>query len=219
MTRKSELDLTTLHPYLLSHSLREDALLQALREETGKLEMARMQIAPEQGQFMALLVRLIRARKILEIGTFTGYSSICLARALEPGGQLTCCDNSEEWTQIARRYWHEAGLEDRINLALAPALETLNQLVRESAGSFDLCFIDADKTSYLDYYERALTLLRPGGLILVDNVLWGGRVADANTTDPDTVALRAFNRFLAQDKRIEISMLPIADGLTLALKR
>lgn len=220
MTNKS-LQLTDcIHQYLLNVSLRETPLQRRLREETATLPMAQMQIAPEQGQFMGLLARLIDARKTLEVGVFTGYSALAVALALPPDGRVVACDVSEAWTAIARRYWREAGVAERIDLRLAPALETLDQLLAQGeAGSFDLAFIDADKTNYLNYYERTLQLIRPGGLVLIDNVLWSGRVADAAAADADTLAIRALNERLRDDQRIWLSMLPIADGLTLALKK
>ena len=179
-----------------------------------------MQIAPEQGQYMALLARLIGARQVIEIGVFTGYSALCVAQALPQDGRLLACDISEEWTDIARRYWAEAGVARRIELVLAPAMDTLQaRLAAGEAGYYDMAFIDADKTAYTDYYEACLRLLRPGGLILVDNVLWSGRVADQGDQDADTLALRAFNKRLLDDERIDLSMLPVADGLTLARKR
>lgn len=206
-----------IYRYLLDFSLREGDIARRLREETAALPQARMQIAPEQGQFMRLLARLMGARRAIEIGVFTGYSGLCLAEALPPDGRLVACDLSAEWTAIARRYWAEAGVDGRIELRLAPALETLDALLEAGeAGRFDLAFIDADKSAYLDYYERCLELLRPGGLLLVDNVLWSGRVADPADEDEDTRALRAFNARVAKDPRVEIAMLPIADGLTLA---
>jgi caffeoyl-CoA O-methyltransferase len=210
----------TLYSYLLEVSLRDDPLRQQLREETARDEMARMQIAPEQGQFMALLVQLTGARKALEIGVYTGYSALCVASALPVDGRLVACDINATWTATAQRYWKEAGLDDRIELRLAPALETLDALIADGeAGSFDFAFIDADKENYSDYYERSLTLLRPGGLIAVDNTLWSGRVADPANQDADTRAIRTFNAALHQDTRIDISLVPIADGLTLAMKR
>lgn len=209
-----------LREYLLSVSLREPELLRRLREETAKLPMSRMQISPEQGQFMQLLVQLLRARKTLEVGVSTGYSSLAVALALPADGRLIACDVSEEYTAIARRYWAEAGVADRIALHLAPATETLARLIREGEeGTFDFAFIDADKANYDAYYEGALRLLRPGGLIAIDNVLWSGRVADPSVTDEDTVALRNLNRKLHMDGRVSLSMLPLADGLTLALKK
>ncbi len=220
MSNTSTLDLKRLYPYLLEHSVREDDLLRRLRDETAQDAMARMQIAPEQGQFMALLVQLIGARRIIEIGTFTGYSSICMARALPENGQLLCCDIDAYWTGIARRYWQEAGVDKRIQLHLAPALDTLQSLLREQEqGQFDLAFIDADKENYDAYYEHCLQLIRPNGLIIFDNTLWSGRVADAAVQDADTQALRALNTKLKGDERVDISLLPMADGITLARKR
>lgn len=210
-----------LHDYLLEVSLREPDLLRRLREETGRLEMARMQISPEQGQLMGLLLQLLGARRTLEIGVFTGYSTLVTALALPEDGRVVACDISEEWTAIARRYWAEAGVADRIELELAPAVETLEALRSRpdpDAGRFDFAFIDADKESYAAYYEHALALLRTGGLIAVDNTLWGGRVADPADTAVSTEAIRAFNRTLRDDPRIDLSLVPIGDGLTLARK-
>ncbi len=210
----------TLHDYLLDRSLREPPLLGRLREETGAMEQASMQIAPEQGQLLALLVELLGARRALEVGTFTGYSSLVVALALPEEGRLVACDVSEEWTAVARRYWEEAGVAHKIDLRLAPAVQTLDELLRAGEeGSFDFAFIDADKRSYRAYYERALRLLRPGGLVAVDNTLWSGRVADPEVVDDDTVALRAFNAELHEDERVTLSLVPIGDGLTLARKR
>ena len=209
-----------LYDYLLKVSLREPPLLADLRAETAKLPMAGMQISPEQGQFMALLAELIGARRAIEVGTFTGYSSLCVAQVLPPDGKLIACDISAEFTSMARRYWAKAGLADRIELRLAPALDTLKSLLAGGgAGGFDFAFIDADKTQYGAYYEAILKLLRPGGLMTIDNVLWSGAVADGRKRDADTVALRALNEKLKTDKRISLSMLPIGDGLTLARKR
>ncbi len=209
-----------LYDYLLSVSLREPDILRQLREETASYPMARMQISPEQGQFMALLVQLLGATKTLEVGVFTGYSSLCVALALPPNGKIVACDVSEEYTAIARRYWQAAGVADKIDLRLAPALETLDELLAAGqAESFDFAFIDADKGNYEGYYERALQLIRPGGLIAIDNVLWSGRVADPQEQGNNTQALRALNEKLHDDERITLSMVPIADGLTLALKR
>lgn len=220
MSNTSTLDLQALYPYLLANSVREDSLLQQLQDETARDPLARMQIAPEQGQFMELIARLIGARRIIEIGTFTGYSSICLARALPDDGQLLCCDIDEHWTGIAQRYWEEAGLSHRIHLRLAPALDTLDALLRDGQHkSFDLVFIDADKENYDAYYEHSLQLLRHGGLIIFDNMLWSGRVADESVQDIDTAALRALNLKLKGDQRVDISLLPMADGITLARKR
>jgi len=208
-----------LYDHVLSTYLRDDDLLRRLREETARLKAGRMQIAPDQGQFMAMLVRMLRARRALEIGVFTGYSSLCVARALGEGGELVACDVNEEWTAIARRYWAEAGVADRIDLRLAPATQTLDRLIAEGrSGSFDFAFIDADKQNYDAYYERCLTLIRPGGLITVDNVLWGGSVIDPADVSEDTVAIRALNAKIGKDHRVEAVLLSIGDGLTLALK-
>ncbi|RYU57754.1 SAM-dependent methyltransferase [Methylolobus aquaticus] len=208
-----------LYQYLLTNSVRESPLLAELREETSALPGAGMQITPEQGQFMALLVRLTGTRRIIEIGVFTGYSSLAMALALPEGGQLVACDINPDWTAIAQGYWTRAGVADRIELRLGPALQTLDSLLASGeAGHFDLAFIDADKTAYDGYYERCLELLRPGGLILIDNVLWGGRVADATHSDPDTIAIRALNAKIRDDQRVSCSLVPIADGLMLALK-
>ncbi len=209
-----------LYDYLLSVSLREPDILQQLREETADLPNAMMQIAPEQGQFMALLVQLLGATKTLEVGVFTGYSSLCVALALPPNGKIVACDVSEEYTAVARRYWEAAGVAEKIELQLAPALETLDKLLESGqAETFDFAFIDADKGNYYGYYERSLQLIRPGGLIAIDNVLWSGRVADPQERDGSTKAIRAFNEKLHQDERVTLSLVPIADGLTLALKR
>lgn len=219
MTRKTLTLTPELYDYLLAVSLREPRLLRRLREETSALKMANMQISPEQGQFMALLVELMGARNIIEIGTFTGYSALCMALAMPDDGRLICCDISDEWTAIARRFWQEAGIEDRIRLRLAPAQATLQQLIEQGeTGRFDLVFIDADKENYLVYYELCLQLLRPGGLLLADNTLWGGTVADPADTSVDTEAIRRFNETLYQDDRISLSLLPVGDGLTLARK-
>lgn len=209
-----------LYRYLCEYSLRESELLARLRAETARDSMARMQIAPEQGQFMQLLVKLLGARRCLEVGVYTGYSSLCTALALPADGYLLACDVSEEWTAVARRYWQEAGVAQRIELKLAPALETLGaELAAGRQTSYDFAFIDADKTNYAAYYEICLALLRPGGLIVVDNVLWSGRVADPAVQDTDTRALRAFNAILRADPRVDLSLVPIADGLSLARKK
>ncbi|MCS6916006.1 MAG: class I SAM-dependent methyltransferase [Myxococcales bacterium] len=208
----------SLYAYLLDHCSPRDPLLDELAAETSALgEVSAMQIAPEQGALLTLLARLMGATRALEIGTFTGYSSLCIARGLREGGQLLTCDVSAEWTAMARRYWQRAGLADRIELRLGPALETLAALPMEPV--FDLAFIDADKISYPAYYEAVLPRLRPGGLLLVDNVLWSGRVATQDATDPATQALRHTNARIAADPRVEAVMLPIADGLTLARRR
>ena len=208
-----------LYDYILEVSLREDPLLAELRAETNRMPEAAMQISPDQGQFMGLLARLIGAKRVIEIGTFTGYSALCFAQALPDDGQVVCCDVSEDFTAIARRYWQRAGLSKKIELRLAPADETIDALLSEgAASSFDLAFIDADKENYERYFEGCLALLRPGGVILVDNVLWGGSVIDPAVDDADTKAIRALNRKLARHSEIELSLLPIGDGLTLARK-
>jgi predicted O-methyltransferase YrrM len=209
-----------LHDYILRQTLREPALLAELRQETSRLPLAVMQISPEQGQFMALLVELIGARRALEIGTFTGYSALCVALALPADGRLTACDVSEEYTAVARRYWARAGVADKIDLRLAPAVETLDALLASGgAGSYDFAFIDADKSSYDTYYERSLALLRPGGLVVVDNVLWGGDVADPTKKDSDTATIRALNAKIRDDARVSMSLIPVGDGLLLARKK
>ena len=194
--------------------------MRRLREETASMEEANMQIGPEQGQFMTLLVELMGARNALEVGTFTGYSALAVALGLPDGGCLVACDVSEEWTAIGRRYWEEVGVAHKIDLRLAPALETLDGLLAEGrAGTFDFAFIDADKEGYDAYYERALKLMRTGGLIVLDNTLWEGKVADPAVTDGDTEAIRILNRKLVGDERVTLSLLPVGDGLTLARKR
>jgi predicted O-methyltransferase YrrM len=220
MTKRSIGLSAKLHDYVLSVSLREPEILRQLREETATLPMAGMQVAPDQGQFMALLVRLTGAKTYLEVGTFTGYSALAVALALPPDGRVLACDINPETTAVGQRYWTTAGVAAKIELRLAPALETLDKLLAQGqAGRFDLAFIDADKENYDGYYERALRLVRPGGLILLDNVLWSGAVADPKKTDVDTLALRALNQKLQSDERIDLSLLPLADGLTLARKR
>jgi caffeoyl-CoA O-methyltransferase len=206
--------------YIARVTLREPDILRRLREETSSHPYASMQISAEQGQFMALLIHLLSARRTLEIGVFTGYSALAVAMALPDDGRVIACDISEEWTSIARRYWHEAGVERKIDLRLGPALKTLDDLIAQGQGGrFDFAFIDADKENYANYYERALVLLRPGGLIAVDNVLWDRKVIDTTVNDADTRAIRAFNESLHHDERIWLSMLPIRDGLTLACKK
>lgn len=210
----------SLYEYLQSVSLREPEILAQLRQETAQHPSSRMQITPEQGQFMALLVQLMGAKKTLDIGVFTGYSSLVVALALPPEGKVVACDLSEEYTAIARRYWQQAGVADKVELHIAPALDTLDRLIAAGeAGTFDFAFIDADKNNYANYYERSLQLLRPGGLIAIDNVLQSGRVAAPQEQDKITNSMRAFNQKLHQDPRITMSLVPIADGLTLALKR
>lgn len=210
-----------LFDYIRSVSLRQPEILARLREETQRFPRASMLLTPEQGQFLGLLVELMGVRRIIEVGTFTGYSALWMALALPENGRLVCCDIDLESAAVARRYWAEAGVAGRIDLRLAPALETLDSLIADGGTStFDLVFIDADKANYLAYYERALTLLRPGGLVAIDNVLWGGEVADQTITDDETVAvLRGFNASLHADSRISLSLVPIGDGLTLARKR
>ncbi len=208
-----------LYDYVVAHGHNGDALLQELAAETarklGRISM--MQIAPEQGTLMNLLARAIGARFAVEVGTFTGYSAICVARALPPGGRLLCCDVSEEWTSIARRYWERAGVADRITLKIAPAIETLQAL--PMGDPIDFAFIDADKTNYRAYYEEVLKRMRAGGLILIDNVLWSGAVIDPKIQTEDTRAIRALNDFLATDDRVDMVMLPVSDGLTICRKR
>lgn len=209
-----------LYDYLLSISLREPDILAQLRAETARHPMGQMQIAPEQGQLMSLLVKLMGVKKALEVGVFTGYSTLAVAIALPKDGKLVACDVSEDYTAIARRYWERAGVSDRIQLHIAPASETLDRLIGAGeANTFDFAFIDADKSSYNQYYEQCLTLVRPGGSIAIDNVLWSGRVADPQVQDKRTSSLRQFNEKLYHDSRIDLSIIPIADGLTLARKR
>jgi predicted O-methyltransferase YrrM len=220
MSNRSIVLTDPLYDYMNAVSLRESPCLLALREETAAMSQHRMQISPEQGQFMALLVRLTGARRCLEVGVFTGYSSLATALALPEDGRIVACDISEEWTAVARRHWRAAGVEHKVDLRIAPADVTLEALLADGEeGGFDFAFIDADKGGYLGYYERLLRLLRPGGLLLVDNTLWSGRVADPGVTDADTVALRQFNEYLCRDSRIDLSLLPVGDGLTLARKR
>lgn len=209
-----------LSAYLQQVSLRDSELLARLRSETSAMPMAGMQISVEQGQFMQLLVKALGIRRAIEIGVYTGYSSLCVALAMPDDGRIIACDINEEWTSIARRFWEEAGVAHKIQLRLAPAEETLDvMLENELKDSFDFAFIDADKTNYKNYYERALALVRPGGLIAIDNTLWGGSVIDENDKTDDTVAIREFNAAVHADERVDISLLPIGDGLTLALKR
>ena len=211
---------THIYDYILANSLRDRDELKRLRQETRAMPMGGMQISPDQGQFMGLLVELIGAKRIVEVGTFTGYSSIAMALALPADGRLIACDVSDEFTSIARRYWQEAGVADKIELRLGPAVATLDEMLAAGeAGCFDMAFIDADKENYDAYYERCLQLLRPGGLILIDNVLWGGRPADDNEQTESTVAIRALNAKIHADERVTASLLSIGDGLTLARKR
>lgn len=206
--------------YVDANWLRDTAILADLRAETGAMENAGMQIGPDQGQLMAMLVRLMGAKKCLEVGVFTGYSSLSVALALPADGQIVACDISEEFTVTARRYWERAGVANKIELRIGPALDTLEQLKSEGhAGTFDFAFIDADKPNYRGYYEQCLDLLRPGGLITLDNVLWSGKVADLSDQEPNTVALRELNAFLHADERIDLCLIPIGDGVTMARKR
>lgn len=208
------------YDYLLDISLRDTPVQKALRDETDNLEWARMQISPDQAQFMALLVRLINARKAIEVGTFTGYSALSVAQAMPDDGVVVACDISEEWTSIGRRFWQQAGVAHKIELHVAPAAETLSSLIEDGqSGTYDFAFIDADKVNQLTYYELCMQLIHPGGLIAVDNVLWGGDVADPANHNEDTEAIRTFNQFIYQDVRVDISLVPIGDGLTLARKK
>jgi predicted O-methyltransferase YrrM len=220
MASKTHFISKTVRRYVAEHSMRPDALLEELHTVTEREPMGRMQIGPEQGAFLTLLVKLLGARRAIEIGTFTGYSAICIARAMGPDGRLLACDLSEEWTATAREFWRSAGLAGRIELRLAPALATLDGLLGDgAAGSFDFAFIDADKENYDAYFERCLKLIRPAGLIVFDNVLWSGAVADTKDQAASTVALRALNDKLVGDTRVDVSMVPIGDGMTLALKK
>ena len=208
-----------LQRYVAAHGSRETAVQRRLRAETLKQPMAQMQIGPEQGALMQLLVRMLGARRCIEIGTFTGYSALAVAMALPANGKIVCCDISEEWTSIARRYWKLAKVERKIELRLAPALRTLDDLLRKEKGKYDFAFIDADKANYQNYFERCLKLLRSGGLIAIDNTLWSGRVLDRKSAEKDTRAIQAFNRCLQRDRRVDVALLTVGDGLTLALKR
>ncbi len=220
MSRKTiEID-DDLYDYLLRISLREPGIMRRLREETATLPRAEMQIAPEQAQLLGLLIELTGARRCLEIGTFTGYSTLAVAAALPADGTVVACDVSDEWTQIARRYWQKAGVVEKIDLRLAPAADTLQALIAGGeAGTFDFALIDADKENYGRYYELCLELLRAGGLVAIDNVLWQGRVIDRSVSDDDTNAIREFNSALHVDSRVSLSLVPIGDGMTLARKR
>lgn len=209
-----------LYAYLMQVGTREPDVMRRLREETVGMPGAGMQISPEQAQFMALMAELMGVRRAIEVGTFTGYSALAVARALPADGLLVACDVNERTTAVGRRYWQEAGVADRIDLRIAPAAETLQGLIGDGhAGSFDLAFIDADKTGYAGYYEQCLTLLRPGGLVMIDNVLWGGAVIDDGANDADTRAIKALNARIHADERVTVALVPIGDGLTLARKR
>lgn len=220
MARQTLTLTDALYDYVLDVSLREPPLLARLREETAALPHSGMQISPEQGQFMALLAELVGARQVLEVGTFTGYSALVVALALPADGRIVACDVDEDMAAIARRYWAEAGVADKIDLRLGPAVETLDGLLAAGGtGTFDFAFVDADKKNYDAYYERGLALLRQGGLMLIDNVLWSGAVADPEKQDEDTRALRDLNAKLHDDQRVSLSLLPVSDGITLARKR
>jgi len=220
MSRANSFLEDDLYNYMTSVSVREPSILGRLREETASHPMGGMQIPPEHGQFLALLMPLMGARRTLEIGVFTGYSSLAVALALPNDGSILACDVSEEFTSVARRYWQEAGVDHMIDLRVGPALETLQELITQRQHSpFDFAFIDADKANYEGYYEYALELIRPGGLIAIDNVLWHGKVIDPEANDADTLAIRSLNRKLLGDSRINLSMLPVSDGLTLCYKR
>lgn len=209
-----------LYDYFLEVSLRESDVLRRLREETGRLEKAGMQISPEQGQLMTMLVDLMGARRALELGTFTGYSTLCVALGLPDDGEVIACDIDEEWPSFGRRYWAEAGVSDKIEFRPGRANDTLDAMLEEGKASyFDFAFIDADKRNLREYYEKCLELVRPGGVISVDNTLWHGKVADPEVTDEDTMAVRGFNAFVTDDERVDLSLVPIGDGLTLLKKR
>jgi len=209
-----------LQDYVLANWLREPEILRRLREETAALPSAGYQIPPDQGQLMALLVRLTGAKKCLEVGVYTGYSALAVALALPEEGRIVACDVSEEYTSVARRYWSEAGVAAKIDLRLRPAMDTLNQLLEaREEGSFDFAFVDADKSNYLNYYEAALRLLKPNGLLLIDNVLWHGRVIDQEQQDPDTVTMRDLNAMLKFDQRVDLALIPIGDGVTAVRKK
>jgi len=215
------LNLTpAVYDYFQKISIRDTEILKNLREQTHKMSMGHMQISPEQGQFMGLLIELMGAKKTLDIGVFTGYSALSVAMALPEDGKVIACDINIEWTKIAKRFWEMAGVAHKVDLRLAPALETLDKLIENGeAGTFDFAFIDADKANYLNYYEKSFILIKSGGLIAIDNVLWGGAVANPDVTDKNTCMIRELNEILWADKRITISMLPLGDGLTLARKR
>ena len=218
---KSTLNLTEpLYDYLLNVSLRETPVLTALREKTDQHEWARMQISADQGQFMALLLKLINAKQVIEIGTYTGYSALVMAMALPDDGKIVACDISKEWTDIGQPYWRKANVQNKIDLRLAPALDTLQSLLDDNQNNqFDFAFIDADKVNLNNYYELCLELIRPGGLIAIDNVLWGGSVIDESNQSEDTIAIRRLNKSLLNDDRVDLSLVPIGDGLTLARKK
>jgi predicted O-methyltransferase YrrM len=219
MTGKSDFVDQSIQEYIISQTVHENAVQRALREETSRRSNAGMQIGSDQAQFMQLLAHIIGARRYLEIGVFTGYSALAMAQALPPDGRIVACDVSEEYTAVARRYWAQAGVAEKIDLRVAPALETLETLVKEKADPFDMAFIDADKENVGKYFEYCLQLVRPGGLILVDNVLWSGRVANSSVNDADTCALRNVSVRAANDDRVEAALVPICDGILIARKR
>lgn len=209
-----------LRGYLLSVGVREPEVAARLRERTAELPEHNMQIAPEQGALMSMLIKLTGAKRVIEVGTFTGYSALIMALALPADGSIVCCDVSSEWTGIGKQFWAEAGVDSKIDLQIGPAVNTLDTMINSGAAeSFDFAFVDADKASYPAYYERLYTLIRPGGVILFDNVFWGGKALDADSDNPDTIGIRQINATLAADDRIDVSMIPIADGLTIARKR
>lgn len=219
MTNRTLTLTDVVYQYYLENSLREEQILQDLRKETQKLSSHKMQIAPEQGQFMAFLVKVLGAKKTIDVGVYTGYSSLVVAMALPQEGKVIACDINEEWTRVARKYWKLANQEKKIDLKIAPAIQTLENLLKQNEqGTYDFVFIDADKKNYEHYYELSLQLLRPGGVVAIDNVLWGGDVADLSQKDENTLAIRAFNKKIYHDSRVFISMIPIADGLMLARK-
>lgn len=220
MSRRTTPLTEELYDYFLEVSLREGDVLERLRQETGRLEKAQMQISPEQGQFMTMLVGLMGARRALELGTFTGYSALCIALGLPDDGELVACDIDEEWPSFGRRYWAEAGVADKIEFRAGRAGDTLSQMIDEGMlDHFDFVFIDADKRGLDDYYEKSLRLVRGGGLIAVDNTLWSGKVSDPDVFDDDTMAIRGFNAKVVDDPRVDLSLVPIGDGLTLLKKR
>ena len=220
MTDRRLLVTDDIHRYLVEHSVREPDVLARLRAATASLPLAQMQIGPEQGQLLALLAKLVGAKRCIEVGVFTGYSSLAVALALPEDGRILACDVSEEWTAMARRFWREAGVEHKIELKLQPAVRTLEErLAAGEAGRYDFAFVDADKPAYDSYYELLLKLLRPGGLMALDNTLWSGAVLNPEEREPNTVALRALNDKLHRDERIDLSLLPVGDGVTLARRR
>ena len=220
MSRKTLEINNQVYDYMMSVSLRESPILNELRQETAKHPLSNMQIAPEQGQFFSLLIKALRVVNAIEIGVFTGYSSLAIALALPENGKLIACDTNEETTKVAQEYWRKANVEHKVDLHIGPAIDTLDKLLLNAqANSFDFGFIDAHKPEYIEYYERLLKLIRPGGIIAIDNVLWSGHVANRDIQDEDTIAIREFNQHLHDDDRVDISLLPIADGITLALKK